>query len=820
MARTAKKLLIVESPAKARTIGRYLGKDFDVMATMGHVRDLAKKDGVVRTDKGFETRYVTIKKKSEVLEKIRKKAEKASEIYLALDPDREGEAIAWHIVRELEDGPAPKKTALPRRRKYVFHRVVCHEITPKAVRAAIEKPTTIDLNKVASREARRILDRIVGFDTSELLWNKVKRGLSAGRVQTVALRLLVEREREIKAFHPKEYWKVTALLEHDGISFEAELIERRNERGEWEKLEIEDGAEAKRIVDDVRRKPFVAANVVASERRRNAAPPFITSTLEQEAARRLGYPIAETMRIAQRLYEGVDLGEEGPVGLITYMRTDSPRTADEAVAEARETIAREYGEAYLPDQPNRFRPRKGAQEAHEAIRPTSFARTPHHVAKFLSAREAKLYRLIWRRALASQMAPAVYDTVRIDFEVEPGYKFRATGSRLRFPGFLAAWEETAGEDEKDADLPAVQEGDVPKLRKIAPTQHFTEPPPRYSEAALVRELERLGIGRPSTYSSIIQTLKQRNYVRVDAKRLIPTDLGNVVVDLLAPAFPHVFEVGFTARMEDALDEIEEKGRDWQKVLAEFDDAFKEDLAHAEKTVANFKVGLDTKEVCPDCGAKMLLRWGRYGRFLACSNYPACKTTFEVDLDGGEVRKVERPTFDVACPRCGSEMEFKTSRFGAFLGCVKYPACKGTRPLRRLAERGWVLEELPEITETCPDCGGALSVKHSRFGRFLACERYPECRGTRPFTVDHKCPLCGKGRLAERQGRGGLYYTCTEYPACKFRATGDPVAESCPACGRTPTFRRKGKAGSRRVCGVKKCGYIVLEAEAAADEDTA
>ena len=832
-----KKLVIVESPAKARSIGKYLGKDYDVIASMGHIRDLAKKNGIVRLPGGgFATHYLPIKKKAEVIEKIREKAGKADVIYLAPDPDREGEAIAWHLAREIESAPAfLRKKGKPGKKLPPIHRVVYHEITPKAVRAAIDAPIEIDSAKVEAREARRILDRIVGFDTSELLWEKVKRGLSAGRVQTVALRLLVEREREIKAFLPVEYWSIVARLEKDGVTFDAALHERRV-GDSWKRVEMTDEPSAKKILDDLEGRALVVAEVTPRERRRKAPPPFITSTLQQEAARRLRLPVAETMRIAQRLYEGIEMGEEGPVGLITYMRTDSVRLANEAIVEAREVIKKRYGADHLPETPNVYKSRKSAQEAHEAIRPTSFLRSPSKVAKFLPRKEAMLYRLIWQRALSSQMGPAVYDTLRVDIESEPKgsrgeYRFRSTGSHLKFPGFLAAWEdaprdapvaktaekkedESEEEGEEESALPPLAVGDRPTLKKYIPAQHFTEPPPRFAEGTLVKELERLGIGRPSTYASILLTLKTRNYCMSDRGRLHPTDLGSVVVDLLIPAFPKVFDVAFTAEMEDEFDLIEEKKMTAKKVLTHFDKTFRKELKSAVKTVSNFKIGMSTDEKCPTCGSGMLLRWGRHGRFLACSRYPDCKTTFEVEVDGEIIKKIERPVFDVVCSKCGKAMEFKASRFGAFLGCVDYPVCKGTRPLRRIAERAWVLEEVPDVKDPCPICAGKMEVKRSRFGRFFACQKYPDCKGTLPFMTDHGCPECGKGRLAERTGRGGVYHACTAFPDCKFRSQGVPIAEKCPACGASVTFRRTGKTGTRRVCGKKSCGHILLEEDGA------
>jgi DNA topoisomerase-1 len=783
----AGKLVIVESPAKARAIQKYLGSSYQVLASMGHVMDLSKKKGVQIEKKGkgwiFSSFVEPIKKKEKIIKELRAAAKKAEKIFLAPDPDREGEVIAHHIAEILSTNAE-------------IRRVLFHEITATAVREAFKSPRAIDMKLVESQQARRVLDRIVGFDVSQLLWEKVARGLSAGRVQSVALRLLTEREREIRRFVPVESWSITATLAIRKASFEARLIEI-----EGKKAEIATEAEAKAILAALEGKPFVLSTLKIAERRRNAVPPFITSTLQQEASRRLGLPVGFTMKIAQKLYEGVELGDEGPTGLITYMRTDSVRVADSAIEEARAHIGKKFGKDYLPESPNRYKTSKAAQDAHEAIRPTSVARTPAAMAKILDAKAAKLYRLIWSRFVASQCTPAIYDTVAADFDADR-FRFRANGSTLRFQGFLKVYgddlaAEKSGEEEGDeaATLPVLKEGDKPACENLTPRQHFTQPPPRFSEAALVKALEEKGIGRPSTYASIIETLKNRQYTFIEKRRLIPTDLGMSVTDLLVAAFPDVFNVDFTAEMENELDEVEEGKRGWQEVLNNFYREFQKDMNGAVKEMPNLKIGIPTEHLCPTCGKVMNLRYGKNGRFIACSGYPDCSTTFEVaEAPDGSLKKVAIPEFEEKCPKCGAAMSFKRSRFGAFLACTQYPECRGIISLKKVAEDQYEVEPVERTSRSCPECDGPMEVRKSRFGRFIACEKYPDkCKGVLPFFIDVPCPVEGcTGELRERQVRGGVVYSCSRFPDCKFRTADRPSAVSCPVCG-TPAMAQ-GKDG--------------------------
>lgn len=809
-------LVIVESPAKARSIQKYLGADYQVLASMGHVMDLKKKDGVRMEKKGrkyvfeLDLEPIADKKKASVVADLKRAAAKAEGIFLAPDPDREGEVIAHHIARLIGE---KMKADTP------VHRVLFHEITPGAVKEAFQHPRSIDMKLVESQQARRVLDRIVGFDVSQLLWNKVARGLSAGRVQSVALRLVVEREREIRRFKPTEYWSITAALEKDKVEFEARLAEV-----DGKKAALPDEKSAKAVLDRLKGQSLTVARVDASERRRFPPPPFITSTLQQEASRRLRLPVAITMQLAQKLYEGVDLGDEGPTGLITYMRTDSVRVSPAAIEDARAYIKRRVGAAYLPEAPIQYKTKKSAQDAHEAIRPTSAERTPASVAKYITDKKAlNLYKLIWARFVASQCNPAVYDQVGVDLEAE-GCTFRATGSTVKFKGFLKVLGDVETDDKLEGDedtaemtLPAMAAGDKPRLVKYLPRQHFTQPPPRYTEAALVKALEEKNIGRPSTYAAIIKTLKNRAYTHIERRRLIPTDLGMNVTDLLVDAFPDIFNVGFTAEMEKELDDVEEGSIDWQQVLNNFYVEFEKDMATADQHMPNYKAGVPTEHACPTCGSVMNLRYGKNGRFLACSSYPDCKTTFEVREDAdGKVVRVEVPKFDDPCPKCGGAMNFKRSQYGAFLACASYPECKGVRPLKKTGEDQYELEPEEIITRPCPECGGKLVVKKSRFGRFLACERYPDCKGALPYFVNVRCPREGcDGELVERTAKRGLQYTCHNYPECRFRSYDQPVAVSCPECGSPSMFR--GKNGLK--CARETCeGRIEEDIEQSPESD--
>jgi DNA topoisomerase-1 len=743
-------LVVVESPAKARTIGKYLDRGYTVKATVGHLRDLPQRELGVDVENGFTPKYVTIRGKGKQLAEIKRAAKTSSRVLLATDPDREGEAIAWHVAEQLGDGSK-------------IRRVRFHEITQEAVQDALHNPVDIDDQKVEAQQARRILDRLVGYKASPLLWRSVKTGLSAGRVQTVALRLIVEREQAIRAFKPQEYWSIDAELEAKKRLFGAKL-----HKIDGKKPALHSEREAKGVVDAVRGKQFVVTAVQRKQRRRRPAPPFITSTMQQEAAKRLGFSSKRTMRAAQQLYEGVEIGKAGAVGLITYMRTDSPRVAPGAIEAVREFIAEHYDDRYLPEKPNHYRSRKTAraQEAHEAIRPTDVSRRPADVRKHLAPDQFKLYRLIWLRFVASQMTPAVYDTTTIDFDIDK-FLFRATGSVMVFDGFHVLYTDTKepGEAETYEDLapvPALEKGDEARVASITPNQHFTEPPPRFSEASLVKELEQDGIGRPSTYSAIISTLRERGYVRVESRRFHPTDLGETVTKVMVSRFPDIFNVEFTSQMETELDKVEEGELGWQRVLEDFYGPFEKALA-----------SIDTAE---------LIR------------------------EAHDVEEIEKEP----CPECGSKLTVKSGRFGPFIACTKYPECRFTKPLKR--------DKVPDrpTDEVCRECGAPMVIKTGRYGEFLACTQYPKCKHTRPIPLGVDCPKCGEGDLAQRRTkRGRSFYGCTRYPDCDFSVWYRPVPDICPDCGNVGAEQRSTKArGEYRRC--LKCGNEFTVQEAVAD----
>jgi DNA topoisomerase I len=756
----ADKLVIVESPAKAKTIQKYLGRGFRVEASMGHVRDLPKSDLGVDVDDGFAPVYEVSKGKEKVVASLKKSIRAAEAVYLATDPDREGEAIAWHIT---------EAAGIPRG-KPVF-RVEFSEITRNAVQKAIDNPRQIDHNLVDAQQARRVLDRLVGYKLSPLLWEKVMRGLSAGRVQSVAVRMVVEREIEIEAFVKQEYWTIEADLAKQSAerraqnverkdAFRAVLIERAGKKLEKFAIGAKDAAQA--IVDDLDGADYVVRKITRKDKRRTAAPPFTTSTLQQEAGRKLGFSAKRTMIVAQQLYEGVDVGgADGTVGLITYMRTDSFNIAREAQEEAREVIKERYGEPYLPEKAPIYRTKaKGAQEAHEAIRPTSSRRHPEDLREILSREQHRLYDLIWKRFVASQMAAALFDSTTVDIgalttdhrppttakgaqpsvvdrqssEVDP-YTFRATGSVLKFPGFLAVYNVSLDEGEEDEDserkLPALTEREALDLIQLLPLQHFTEPPPRFTEASLVKEMERLGIGRPSTYAPTISTIIDRKYVEASEKKLLPTTLGRVVTELLVGHFPNIVDYSFTSSMEQQLDDIAEGQKKWVPVLREFYGPFERTLATAKETMRNIKrEDVSAGLTCVKCGTgELLIKFGRNGEFLACNRYPECDFTSDFHRDSeGQILldAASAPeTSDVMCNLCSKPMIIKKSRFGPFLGCSGYPECKNTR---RIGKDGKPVP-LPEPTGvTCPKCNqGELMQRRGKFGRpFFGCNRYPKC----------------------------------------------------------------------------------------------
>ena len=761
----SKSLLIVESPAKASTLKKFLGDSFLVKASVGHIKDLPQKKLGVDIENNFEPEYITIRGKGKILQELKAAAKKVDTIYLGPDPDREGEAIAWHIANELNGDELSKKKG----RK--IYRVLFHEITKNAVRKAIENPLAIDENKVYAQQARRILDRLVGYKISPILWKKVRRGLSAGRVQSVALRLICEREKEINSFVKEEYWSITANLKsphhppfdkggEGGLPFEARL-----HRIGANKAEIKNESEAKSILSDLEGAAYKVTNVQKKEKKKNPIPPFITSTLQQEASRKLRFSAKKTMMIAQRLYEGLQIGDEGQVGLITYMRTDSFNMSSEAVNETRNFVADRYGKDFLPDTPNYYKSKKTAQEAHEAIRPTSVLREPSVIKKYLEKDEANLYELIWNRFVACQMNPAILDSTSVDVEAK-NYTFRATGSIIRFLGFLKVYEETiettseSEQGEKEGILPPLKTGDMVDLIMITPEQHFTQPPPRYTEANLIKELEDKGIGRPSTYAAIISTILQRDYVEIKERRLHPTLLGSLISDLLVENFPKILDVKFTANMEEELDQIEEGKKGWIDALNDFYKPFSSDLTMAEIKMRDVKKEVEvTNEICDKCGKNMVIKWGRFGRFLACSDYPNCKST---------------------------------------------------RPLKGDSEKEGVTDKLPEIThEKCEKCGAPLQIKIGRYGKFLACTKYPECKFTKPISLGVSCPQDGcNGFLVERRTKKGkIFYSCSNYPNCKFALWNKPIPEKCQQCGYPYLIEKRLKGGETEIiCGNKECSF--------------
>jgi len=842
-------LVIVESPAKAKTINKYLGRNYSVKASYGHIMDLPKKVLGIDIAHGFEPTYEVNPDKTKVVTALQKAASTAEAVYLAGDPDREGEAICAHLAevlsgpklefpteeekeREESNGNGKKEKGKKRpkkvakrvakgkpviARKNIF-RVMFNEITPKAIKAAFEHPGDINENLVEAQQARRVLDRLVGYKISPLLWDKVRRGLSAGRVQTVALRLIVDRENDIRAFIPVEYWTIHAALgAGEPPVFEAKLTKFKGED-----IEVHNQAEADAIVAAAGKALWKVSNVTQKEKRRNAPPPFTTSKLQQAAYNRLRYTAKRTMALAQRLYEGVELGQEGSVALITYMRTDSVRVSNDALDQVRELIGSRFGQSYLPEKPNFFKSKKDAQEAHEAVRPTDASRTPDDVRPFLSDDLYKLYQLIWQRFVASQMMPAVFDQTTVDVAAGD-YTFRASGSVQKFDGYLAVYQVSAEDDEDgEADankalLPPLTDGETLRLESLRPEQHFTEPPPRYTEATLVKELEEKGIGRPSTYASIISTIVDREYVTKDQGRFSPTMLGEKVSRLLVKSFEDIFVVGFTARMEEELDEIEEGKLPWKKAVKEFYGRFEEDLEQAKGEMESYKAGIPTGQKCEKCGqGELLERISRHGFFLGCSRYPDCD--FIRDLspelpsegDDGD-SKVE------TCDNCGREMVIKRGRWGSFLACTGYPDCKTTRRLKAGTRRALQPDEL--LDEKCPECGSQLVKKHGQYGEFIGCTGYPKCKYIRSKTLGIKCPKCETGELVERvarKGRRRVFYGCNKYPECDFTTPHRPIAEPCPKCGAAFIVEKRGKTGAVRSCIKEGCDWesVIPETPAA------
>jgi DNA topoisomerase-1 len=810
----SKGLVIVESPAKAKTIQKYLGKGFTVEASLGHVKDLPKSDLGVDIDNEFETEYIVIPGKEKVLTKLKKLAQSADNIYLAPDPDREGEAIAAHLADELGNGDKKKSRKKKEAEEERIRRVTFNEITQRAVKAAFEHPRDIDRNLVDAQQARRVLDRLVGYQVSPLLWDKVRRGLSAGRVQTVALRLIVDREREIKAFEKKEYWTIDAnLAANKPPAFDARFLGK----GE-EKIEIPSGEEAEKIKTALEKAAWSVRSVEKKERRRNATPPFTTSKLQQDSSRKLRFSVKRTMMIAQRLYEGIELGEEGLVGLITYMRTDSTRVSPDAITEVREYVTKEFGPQYLPESPNTYKEKKEAQAAHEAIRPTSALRHPDQVKQYLQEDEFKVYKLIWQRFVASQMNPAVFDQTTVDIDAKSNgdvFWFRVTGSVPKFDGFLKVYEEAKDtKDEEDEELkhklPPLEAGQRLTLKSLAPEQHFTEPPPRYNEASLVKELEERGIGRPSTYATILSTIQERQYAQKVGGKFVPTEIGLVVTDLLVENFKDIFDFQYTARLEEELDEIEEGKEKWTAALAEFYKKFAKDLKYAEKHMENIKrMEKPTDEKCERCGSPLVIKWGKHGSFYACSTYDkddpnTCTFTKEnpinlPDLDSADMQETSQEEY---CENCGRVMVLKRGRFGQFMACTGYPDCKTTRRL----DQGKKVPDIP-LDETCPQCGRNLILRHGRYGEFTSCSGYPDCKYVKQNFIGVKCPLCKDGELVEKRARkGNTFYGCSNYPKCKFTSAAKPIAEICPSCGHEYLVERMRKDGPVIACPNKECDY--------------
>ena len=824
-------MVIVESPAKAKTIEKYLGKGFDVRASVGHIMDLPKNDlGVELKNRTFEPELVVSPGKEKVVDQLKKAAAKADEIYLAPDPDREGEAIAYHLALQLGTNAKERKK---------IRRVTFNEITKKAVNEAFKHARDIDQNLVDAQQTRRVLDRLVGYQISPLLWDKVRRGLSAGRVQTVALRLIVEREREIRGFQPVEYWTLDALLHPEKQAeqkFKAKFIGIEGEPARVANGKDKDGKEQfianavpdKKAMDAVlaalEKATWTVTSVQAREQQRRPLAPFITSQLQRDAANKLGFNVRRTMGVAQRLYEGVDIGAEGTTGLITYMRTDSPRVAPEAVAAAREWIGKELGTKYLPGSPNVYKGKKEAQDAHEAIRPADPTRTPESLARYLSDEQLKLYTLIWRRFVASQMVPAVYDVTTANIAAHSSktnkkYDFRVSGSVMRFDGFLKLYEvsEDAKDDDESANrLPSLDGVKTLGRDELLPEEHATQPPPRYNEASLVKELEERGIGRPSTYASIINTIQDREYVVKHGGsrgRFYPTEIGVVVCDLLVKNFPYIFDTAYTAKLETELDDIEEGTEKWTDLLSAFYDHFEGELKDAGKKMENIKrMEIKTTEKCEVCGSPLILRWGKFGTFYACSAYnkkdpTSCTFTKEniaskPDLNTPEAQ--EAGDTEEYCENCGKVMVMRRGLFGPFMACPDYNADPPCKTFRKLSSKQQ--QKPPEPTgEACPECGKPLVLRQGAYGEFVSCSGYPKCKYVKQNLIEGmKCPKCGEGNIAERRARrGNVFWGCTNYPKCDFTSNLKPVAKKCPECDSPYLVEKTLRSGVYLECPNKK-----------------
>ncbi len=795
----SKSLVVVESPAKAKTISRYLGTNFVVKASVGHIKDLPKSKLGVDVDGDFAPDYSIIPGKAKVVKELRSAAKGTQNIYLAADPDREGEAICQHLYEELSG------------RNRNIYRVLFHEITKNAIQRAFDKPGLINQNKVDAQITRRVLDRLVGYKVSPLLWDKVRRGLSAGRVQTVALRMIVEREQEIRGFESVEYWSLSAKLAAQAPP-EFTANARQVNGKKWQ---VSDRESALAIVEDLKQVPFIVKKVHRREKKRYPVPPFITSKLQQEASRKLKFSVKRTMILAQRLYEGIEIGQEGSVGLITYMRTDSSRVAESALQEVRTLIQRDYGTDYLPNHPIYYKSKKTAQEAHEAIRPTFVERTPESLRDYLEPDLWKLYSLIWNRFVASQMKPALFD--QTDVTITAGtVEFKAIGSIEKFKGFMTVYQESKpdeGNGRKDgmetAVLPELVEGETLDLRELIPAQHFTQPPPRYNEASLVKALETKGIGRPSTYASILGTIQDREYVEKHSGKFFPSETGELVVELLVSSSQEIFDYEYTARMEVHLDRIESGREEWKTAIRDFYHRFSDKLLVAKNEMRNVKTeSVETDEICDKCGNKMVIKWGKFGRFMACSAYPECRNTREINRNVPDGDLEEPQPQEIECEKCGRPMVLKRGRFGEFMACSGYPDCRNTKKIVKSAQDSTVKEDIP-LDEECPNCGKKLALKDGRFGQFTACSNYPTCKYIKLKSTGVHCPQEGcAGEIVERKSRRGkTFYGCSNYPDCEFVLWNRPVAESCPLCDAQYTLvKTTKKSGSIRYCNNEDCKF--------------
>ncbi len=744
-------LVIVESPAKASTIKGYLGSGYKVVASKGHIRDLPKSSLGVDIDNNFEAHYINIRGKGDLIKELKKDAKNAKKVFLATDPDREGEAISWHLATALSLDPAKTK------------RVTFNEITKTAIKTAIKAPREIDMDLVNSQQARRILDRIVGYKISPFLWKSIKSGLSAGRVQSVATRIIVEREEEIRAFIPEEYWSIDAILKtNEKQSFTAKYYGNNGKKNELKNKE-----DADKVLNAVNGHPFIISSVKKAVRQKNPLPPFITSTLQQDASRKLGFQLQRIMKVAQELYEGINIGSSngGVQGLITYMRTDSLRIAKEAQEQAKDYILSNYGESYYPASQRHYKAKNNAQDAHEAIRPSNVNLTPDSIKKYLTPDQYKLYRLIWCRFVASQMESAVYDTVNASV-TSNGEEFHASGSTLKFAGYLTVYEDV--DTKNDANkLPELNEGQQLELKELKPEQHFTEPPARYTEASLIKFLEEKGIGRPSTYSPIITTIISRNYVNREGKALVPTPLGEITTKLMKESFPDVVDYRFTAILEERLDNIENGSETMESILSSFYGPFSKELDAASEKMQKIEIPPEeTDIICDKCGAKMIVKNGRFGKFAACPNYPECKNTKRLTKDGKVAEEKEKQAPKKAgfkCETCGADMVIRSGRYGTFYACENYPKCKNTKRINK------------EIGVNCPDCGAKLVSKNGRNNTFFySCERYPECQfSSWDMPLNEKCPICGK-ILFRKKGKNYVY--CKE-ENCNYKREEEEKSEN-------------------------------------------